>query len=122
MVRQMMLPSNKDTLRSIMHDALMNSYKFWNDELTGSSAIRRGADKPFNEVLNICLTSMSTWSCSFRPSSNHLDREHWEFGASSFGDPSYYIWILVRPDRAEEIFEKHNIKEKVASDEGNNYI
>lgn len=110
----MVLPSDKEVLRVIMHDALLSSYRFWNDQLASGSPLRVSTDKSFNEVLEHCFTNMAHWTCILRPES-HMEKEHWEFGASSFGDPAYYIWILVRPEKAEEVFKKHHLKEKFHS-------
>jgi len=111
--RHIQLPSDKEALRVILHDALINSYRFWNDELTSASPLRRSTDRSFNEVLEHCLTSMAHWTCILRTESA-MEKEHWEFGASSFGDPAYYIWIQVRPDKAQEIFNRHGLKEKIS--------
>ena len=101
-------PKDKEAIRAIMHDALLSSYKFWNDKLDGP--LRKESDMSFNEAMELCLTSMSKWTCLHRPAFSSAVREHWEFGAVSFGSPSHYIWVLVRPDKAEEIFKKHNLK------------
>jgi hypothetical protein len=94
-----------------MHDAIIDSHRFWCDRM-GSSSIREKCDIPFNEVLEICMEGSCLWTCIYRIDAD--EHPYWEFGATTLGDPNYYIWALVSPMKADIIFELHGIEDRNA--------
>jgi len=99
--------------RRIYRAALRASYRSWVDELDCSKSLaRQPSDRSFDAVLESCLRySRAHWSIIRREAIG--DRPlHYEFGCSTLGtQPEYFIWVLVRPQLAEQLLRKEKLLE-----------
>lgn len=110
--QQKTMPRDRGALRSLMHDAITDSHRFWCDRM-GQRGIRESSDKSFNEVLDICLDGNCLWTCIYRSSDPH-GGAYWEFGATTLDQPNRYIWVLVLPEKAHELFVRYGLEDKNA--------
>jgi hypothetical protein len=106
------VPKDNKIRAKLYKEALLNSYQFWVDELNCSKSFsRQRDDKSFNEVFTTCSKARSShWTIMFRDNIIESDKSHYEFGVSTIGGITNFIWILVRVDLAEKIFKKYKLK------------
>lgn len=110
------LPQNP---KEIFDEALAKSFDFWVDEkgtLSNPGLIQRRPSKlTYEEAFSIIQENKPHWVISFRNNSylSSLEDDYWEFGGCNINSINYgevFIWIKVKPEDAENIFNNFNLK------------
>ncbi len=105
--------------KAIFDAAMAKSFDFWVDEkgtLNNPGIYQRRPSKlTYEEAFKLIQENQPHWVISFRNNSYlsaHED-DYWEFGGCNINSTNYgevFIWIKVKPNDAEEIFNKFNLK------------
>lgn len=105
--------------REIMDEALKTSFNSWIDEkgTLGNPGVwqRRPSELTYEEAFEIIQKNTPHWVISFRNLSDISKKmeDHWEFGGCNIASNDYgevFIWIQVKPSKAEEIFKKYKLE------------
>ncbi len=103
----------------IFKDALAASYNNHIDELgtkeNPSCMSRSSSNLTFNDAWNLIEPYKPHFVCMWREDSYFGDYDHWEFGACNIAENGYgsvFIFINVKPEDAEKIFEKYKLKKE----------
>ena len=112
MAERMTIPKTKESKQQLYNEALLFSFQHWVDELDCSKSFaRQRITDSFNEVLGICLKEKNAhWTILFRKAHVKSESDYWEFGVVAGIKIEKFIWIKVRPDLAEKLFEKYSLK------------
>lgn len=106
--------------KEIYDYALSKSYNSWVDEKSTKDnpgvAFRRPSKLTYEEAYQIIQSNKPHWVISFRNQSSLFNEEdYWEFGGCNIANNDYgevFIWIQVKVDIAEKIFEKFKLEIK----------
>jgi len=110
------LPQNP---KAIFDEAMAKSFDFWVDEkgtLNNPGLIQRRPSKlTYEEAFKLIQENQPHWIISFRNNSylSIHEADYWEFGGCNINSTNYgevFIWIKVKPNDAEEIFNTFNLK------------
>ncbi len=101
-------PSEKRTIQLIMTEALHASYGFHVDKLVGP--LRERTEVSFDEAMEHLMKDHSQWTCIYRKPQGAYEMPHWEFCGSTMGEPYLFLWVRVRPEKAEEIITKYALR------------
>lgn len=101
-------PSDKRKIQLIMTEALHASYGFHVDKLEGP--LRECTDMSFDEAMERLMSGVSQWTCIYRKPQVAHEMAHWEFCGSAMGEPCLFLWVRVRPQKAEEIITKYVLR------------
>ena len=104
------VPKLKRSLSMVYTEAFMNCHLFRVDK-KGSRFVRESTNVSFNEVLKIFLKNKHMhWTILYRDNLIESDVAYWEFGGCTLMEKEdLFVWINVRLDLAEKIFEKYGL-------------
>jgi hypothetical protein len=101
-------PSDKRNIQLIMTEALHASYGFHVDKLVGP--LRERTDTSFDEAMDNLMCGAAHWTLIYRKPNGAYEMPHWEFCGSTMYEPYLFLWVRVRPEKAEEIITKYGLR------------